>query len=130
MLLPRRPVATDNAIMGDDGKEDANLLHHAIVLRLHCPPQVGYHFLRRSELRTDELLREQSNGYWIHILLDVFHLALIPWLRLWTLIRIAHGEDVADFVAVRKMELSNEWLVCLTALKEHGGTAQATSAKP
>lgn len=39
MLLPRRPVATDNAIMGDDGKEDANLLHHAIVLRLHCPPK-------------------------------------------------------------------------------------------
>lgn len=129
MLLPRHPVATDDAIMGDDGEEDANLLHHAIVLRLHCP-HVGHHFLRRSKLRTNQLLREQSNGYWIHILLDIFHLAVIPWLRRWSLIRITDGEDVADFIAFRKTELSDEWLVCLAALKEHGGTAQATSAKP
>ena len=39
--------------------------HHAVLLCLHGT-HIAYHLGRCTELLSDELLVEKSDGYWIH----------------------------------------------------------------
>ena len=62
-------------------------------------------------------------------LLDKFYLALVACLHLRCLVGITNGDDVANLVALRKVELGKVRLACLVVLEEGSWTSQTAGAQ-